>query len=123
MFTFLLGHLSRRRPQPVAMAQDPWGNDNDGNKKNDQPPDLDELFNKLLRRPLDDRDAAPWMGCRPTTADSLPVIDRKDRLLLAFGHQHLGLTQAALTAELITALYHDETPGLDLTPYRLARFG
>ena len=50
MFTFLLGHLSRRRPQPVAMAQDPWGNDNDGNKKNDQPPDLDELFNKLLRR-------------------------------------------------------------------------
>ena len=49
MFTFLLGYLSRR-PQPVAMAQDPWGNDNDGNKKNDQPPDLDELFNKLLRR-------------------------------------------------------------------------
>ena len=49
MFTFLLGYLSRR-PQPVAMAQDPWGNDNDGNKKNDQPPDLDEFFNKLLRR-------------------------------------------------------------------------
>ena len=81
------------------------------------------LANKLLRRPLDERDAAPWMGCRPTTADSLPVIDRKDRLLLAFGHQHLGLTQAALTAELITALYHGETPALDLTPYRLARFG
>ena len=81
------------------------------------------LANRLLRRPLDDRDAAPWMGCRPTTADSLPVIDRQDRLLLAFGHQHLGLTQAALTAELITALYHDETPALDLTPYRLARFG
>lgn len=52
-----------------------------------------------------------------------PVIDRKDRLLLAFGHQHLGLTQAALTAELVSALYHDEIPALDLTPYRLARFG
>ena len=49
MFTFLLGYLNRRRPQPVAMAQDPWGNNND-NKNNDQPPDLDELFNKLLRR-------------------------------------------------------------------------
>ncbi len=81
------------------------------------------LANKLLRRPLDERAAAPWMGCRPTTADSLPVIDRRGRLLLAFGHQHLGLTQAALTAELISALYHDETPALDLSPYRLARFG
>ena len=50
MFTFLLGHLSRRRPQPVAMAQDPWGNDNDDNKNNDQPPDLNEFFNNLLRR-------------------------------------------------------------------------
>lgn len=81
------------------------------------------LANKLLRRPLDERDAAPWMGCRPTTADSLPVIDRRDRLLLAFGHQHLGLTQAALTAELISALYHGETPAIDLSPYRLARLG
>ena len=81
------------------------------------------LANRLLRRPLDERDATPWMGCRPTTADSLPVIDRRGRLLLAFGHQHLGLTQAALTAELISALYHDETPALDLSPYRLARFG
>lgn len=81
------------------------------------------LANKLLRRLLDERDAAPWMGCRPTTADSLPVIDRRDRLLLAFGHQHLGLTQAALTAELISALYHGETPAIDLSPYRLARFG
>ena len=47
MFTFLLGYLNRHKAQPVAMAQDPWGNDN---KNNDQPPDLDELFNKLLRR-------------------------------------------------------------------------
>lgn len=49
MFTFLLGYLNRHKAQPVAMAQDPWGNNND-NKNNDQPPDLDELFNKLLRR-------------------------------------------------------------------------
>ena len=48
MFTFLLGYLNRRRPQPVAMAQDPWGNND--NKNNDQPPDLNEFFNNLLRR-------------------------------------------------------------------------
>ena len=48
MFTFLLGYLNRHKAQPVAMAQDPWGNNND-NKNNDQPPDLDELFNWIDR--------------------------------------------------------------------------
>ena len=83
---------------------------------------LKPLAEKLLQAPLDARDAQPWMGFRPTTADSLPVIDRDGDLLLAFGHQHLGLTQAALTAEILSALYFDETPPIDLTPYRLRRF-
>ena len=83
---------------------------------------LRPLAEKLLQAPLDARDAQPWMGFRPTTADSLPVIDRDGDLLLAFGHQHLGLTQAALTAEILSALYYGETPPLDLTPYRLRRF-
>ena len=83
---------------------------------------LHPLAEKLLQAPLDARDAQPWMGFRPTTADSLPVIDRDGDLLLAFGHQHLGLTQAALTAEILSALYFGETPPLDLTPYRLRRF-
>ena len=83
---------------------------------------LRPLAEKLLQEPLDTRDAQPWMGFRPTTADSLPVIDRDGDLLLAFGHQHLGLTQAALTAEILSALYFGETPPIDLTPYRLHRF-
>ena len=83
---------------------------------------LRPLAEKLLQAPLDARDAQPWMGFRPTTADSLPVIDHDGDLLLAFGHQHLSLTQAALTAEILSALYFGETPPLDLTPYRLARF-
>ncbi|MDO4643371.1 MAG: FtsH protease activity modulator HflK [Cardiobacteriaceae bacterium] len=52
MFSFLLGYFSRqRKPQVIAMSQDPWGNnDSDNDKKNNnQPPDLDEFFNKLLR--------------------------------------------------------------------------
>ena len=83
---------------------------------------LRPLAEKLLQAPLDARDAQPWMGFRPTTADSLPVIDRDGDVLLAFGHQHLGLTQAALTAEILSALYYGETPPIDLTPYRLHRF-
>jgi len=45
-----------------------------------------------------------WMGRRPSTPDSLPVIDQHpgdDRILFAFGHGHLGLTLSAVTARLI----------------------
>ncbi len=42
-----------------------------------------------------------WMGCRPSTPDSLPVIGAHPgdpRILFAFGHGHLGLTLSAATA-------------------------
>jgi D-hydroxyproline dehydrogenase len=47
--------------------------------------------------------------------------------LLAFGHQHLGLTQAAVTAELIaqwvSPIYVPQPQGLPaLAAYRLDRF-
>ena len=48
-----------------------------------------------------------WMGPRPSTPDSLPVIGRAphaDNMLLAYGHGHLGLTLAAVTGELIADL-------------------
>lgn len=71
-----------------------------------------------------------WMGCRPSLPDSLPVIDRvcHGRVLLAFGHHHLRLTQAAVTAEAIARLVG--VPGeagvppdpLSLDLYRLDRF-
>ena len=47
-----------------------------------------------------------WMGFRPSTPDSLPVIGRSPRcadVFYAFGHGHLGLTLAARTAEMIAA--------------------
>lgn len=48
--------------------------------------------------------ATDWMGFRPSMPDSLPVIGpspKTFRVLYAFGHGHLGLTQSAATAELI----------------------
>ena len=80
------------------------------------------LAQPMLREPLDADKTTEWMGFRPSIADSLPVIDRQGPVLLAFGHQHLGLTQAALTARLMTSLYFDEPPALALHPYRLHRF-
>ncbi|MNR54585.1 D-amino acid dehydrogenase small subunit [compost metagenome] len=63
------------------------------------------------------------MGFRPSLPDSLPVIDRvcDGRVLLAFGHQHLGLTQAAVTAEWVGRLA-DRESGADMAAYRLDRF-
>ncbi|MFH4366956.1 FAD-dependent oxidoreductase [Vibrio diabolicus] len=66
-----------------------------------------------------------WMGHRPTLADSLPVIDqhpRHPRLLFAFGNQHLGLTQAAISAELVISLLRQVEPEFDVQPYRVDRF-
>ncbi|CAE6944603.1 COG0665 Glycine D-amino acid oxidases (deaminating) [Vibrio sp. B1REV9] len=65
-----------------------------------------------------------WMGNRPSTSDSLPIIDRicDGKILLAFGHQHLGLTQAAITADLISELIAESLPSVNLAPFTLHRF-
>jgi D-amino-acid dehydrogenase len=66
-----------------------------------------------------------WMGFRPSMPDSLPVIGRSrrsPRVTLAFGHGHLGLTQAAATARLIRDLILGQQPAIDLTPYSPERF-
>lgn len=87
---------------------------------------LEQHAQALFDRPLDNRESSPWMGRRPSLPDSLPVIDRtgtRGQVLLAFGHQHLGMTQAAITAQLIVQLYNDEKSDIDLEPYRLTRFG
>lgn len=66
-----------------------------------------------------------WMGFRPSLPDSLPAIGfsrRSRRIVYAFGHGHLGLTQSAATGKLVTELLTGTTPSLDLTPFSPQRF-
>ena len=66
-----------------------------------------------------------WMGSRPTLPDYLPAIGRSRRaanLFYAFGHQHLGLTLAPATGDIVAALVMDETYPLDVRPFDLERF-
>jgi D-amino-acid dehydrogenase len=66
-----------------------------------------------------------WSGFRPSTPDSLPVIDRlpgHPNVLLAFGHGHWGFGLGAITGRLIAALASNASPGLDLGPYAVSRF-
>lgn len=76
----------------------------------------------MLKAPLNKTESTTWMGFRPSTADSLPVIDKVGHVFLNFGHQHLGLTQAVVSAQMIMALYFNESNTIDPKPYRLDRF-
>lgn len=66
-----------------------------------------------------------WMGFRPSMPDSLPVIDHSPKtrnVIYAFGHGHLGLTQAAATAELVTSLCNGTSPSMSLDAFSASRF-
>jgi D-amino-acid dehydrogenase len=65
-----------------------------------------------------------WAGHRPATPDSLPVIgpSRHANIFYAFGHGHLGLTQAATTGRLITEMIFQKPSSIDMTPYSVGRF-
>ncbi len=68
---------------------------------------------------------AAWVGPRPVLPDYLPGIGRVPglpRLLYALGHQHIGLTLAPVTAELILSLVTGREPAHDLRPFDLRRF-
>ncbi|UWQ57967.1 FAD-binding oxidoreductase [Leisingera caerulea] len=65
-----------------------------------------------------------WLGYRPTLPDSLPVIGpspHTDRVLYAFGHQHIGLTLSGITGRLIADLAEGRQPNVDLAPFAADR--
>ena len=87
-----------------------------------------EMLIPMARTLFPDLRADPhenWMGCRPSTPDSLPVIGRAPRVpdaYLAFGHGHLGLTLGPVTGKLIADLAAGRSPPVDMTPYGAERF-
>lgn len=67
----------------------------------------------------------PWMGFRPSLPDSLPVIGpsrASARIVYAFGHGHLGLTQSAGTGRLVADFLAGAAPAIDLAPFSPRRF-
>jgi glycine/D-amino acid oxidase-like deaminating enzyme len=66
-----------------------------------------------------------WMGFRPSTPDSLPILgDAPGRpgLHLAFGHGHFGMTGGPPSGRLVARLITGQAPGIDPTPYAAQRF-
>ena len=72
--------------------------------------------------PEPDRD---WMGFRPSLPDSLPVIGPSRggaEVIHAYGHGHIGLTLAPITAQLVADLVAGRSPQRDLTACLPTRF-
>ena len=70
-------------------------------------------------------DAKPWMGARPTLPDYLPAIGRVRGVRgvsYAFGHNHLGLTLAPITGELVAGLLGGDATMVPLGSFSLERF-
>jgi len=87
-----------------------------------------DLLMRGVRRVLPDLrwdEASEWMGHRPSTPDSLPLIGAVPGLRGAwtgFGHQHVGLTAGPATGRILAQMISGKRPNLDVTPYDPGRF-
>jgi len=66
-----------------------------------------------------------WMGHRPATIDSIPVIGEipgQKGVFTGFGHHHIGLTGGPKTGRFLAQLIAGKQPNVDLTAYDPARF-
>jgi D-amino-acid dehydrogenase len=87
-----------------------------------------DLFLKLARRLIPSFPTAAtsrWMGHRPGTPDSLPVIGRAPghgNVYFNFGHGTLGLTFAAISAQILADTVAGRRGAIDPAPYRAERF-
>ncbi len=69
--------------------------------------------------------ADEWVAPRPMTVDGLPFIGRlhdSSRILVATGHNMLGLTLGPATGVLVADLALRREHGLDLAPFSVRRF-
>jgi D-amino-acid dehydrogenase len=66
-----------------------------------------------------------WMGRRPATTDSLPLIGPARAIAnghMAFGHQHIGLTAGPKTGRLIADMVSNQPSNTDLSAFDPARY-
>ena len=66
-----------------------------------------------------------WMGHRPATADSIPVIGPvpgAPGAWVGFGHHHVGLTAGPATGRLLAGMISGARANVDVAPYDPARF-
>ena len=98
-----------------------------GLKAHKRKPPLNLLKNKIkvLFPNLKCKEKIEWLGHRPALVDSLPMLgylDKNKQILVAFGHQHLGLTAGAKTGRIVADLIIGNDIKLKISNYRPNRF-
>ena len=86
---------------------------------------LTDAAKLYLREPVAEPVQEEWWGWRPMTFDGLPIIDRAavaSNVLIAAGHNMLGLSMATATGKLIAEMLGGTSPHIDPGPYSLKRF-
>jgi D-amino-acid dehydrogenase len=86
---------------------------------------LKEGAGHYLREPYCEPMQEEWYGWRPMTYDGKPIIGRSpamENVLVAAGHNMLGLSMAPATGKLIAELLNGERPHIDPAPYAVNRF-
>ena len=82
-------------------------------------------FSSKRALPALEQPDSSWLGFRPTLPDGVPVLGRasaSERVIYAFGHQHLGLTLAGVSGRIVADLVARRAPPLDLSRYAATRF-
>lgn len=85
---------------------------------------LTDAAKVYLKEPLAGPVQEEWWGWRPMTPSGLPVIDRApvaSNVLIAAGHNMLGLSMATATGKLVGEMLTGGPPHIDPAPYALAR--
>jgi glycine/D-amino acid oxidase-like deaminating enzyme len=86
----------------------------------------EQVLNILPKyNPQKAKSTTKWMGHRPSMPDSLPVIGQApnhENIYFALGHQHLGLTQGAITGKIIGQLVSKKETDIDIRPFCISRF-
>lgn len=76
---------------------------------------MSELFPELTYDGIEE-----WMGHRPATADSIPVIGKSpkaDNILVGYGHHHIGLSGGPKTGRWLAQIASGKSFNTDLSAY------
>ena len=71
------------------------------------------------------QDEETWLGFRPATLDSLPLLGphpQHSQIFFAAGHQHVGLTGGPKTGRLVADMMAGRHPNIDLSAFAPDRF-
>ena len=91
-------------------------------------PKIFEILLKNIQTALPElrwKETRTWMGHRPSTTDSLPVIGKPsnyENLYLGFGHNHVGLMSGPKTGRILADIISGRKPDMDISAFDVSRF-